>query len=96
MAIFASQIDAAVRPEIFANARESLSHNSVFIEALRPPSSKDTHQMAIFVHGALAALHLLGTVYNLKRRHRWQTVAHVAGVAFSAHSAVYHIRESRS
>ena len=58
---------------------------------------KETHLLAAFVHGALAALHTLGVVYNLRKRdNRCQTGAHVIGVAFSIYSVGHHIRESRS
>lgn len=50
----------------------------------------EVHQLAAFVHGALAALHLLGVVYNLRRHNPAQTLAHVAGVAFSVHATQHH------
>ena len=56
---------------------------------------REVHALAVFVHGALVALHTLGVIYNLKRGHQWQTLAHVAGVAFSAHSTAHHVKETK-
>lgn len=58
-------------------------------------SSREVHTLAAFVHGALAALHVLGAVYNYRRRNHWQLWAHIAGAAFSVQSTVHHERESR-
>jgi hypothetical protein len=57
-------------------------------------SRRETHLLASFVHGALAALHALGVVYNIRKGNRWQTYAHVAGIAFSVHSTFHHVQES--
>ena len=61
---------------------------------MKPTGSKEVHLLAACVHGALIALHTLGLVYNLRRKNRWQSVAHVAGIAFSVHSVVHHIHEA--
>lgn len=60
-------------------------------------SRREIHCLAAFVHGALAAFHVLGAVYNIRKGkgNRWQTVAHVAGIAFSAHSTMHHVRETQ-
>lgn len=55
----------------------------------------ETHVLAAGVHGALAALHLLGAAYNVQRRNRWQTWAHIAGVAFSVYATNHHCRACR-
>ena len=57
-------------------------------------ANRELHVLAAFVHGALVALHTLGVLYNLKRHNRWQTCAHVAGVAFSLDSTLHHVRVS--
>jgi hypothetical protein len=57
-------------------------------------AQRETHLLAAFVHGALAALHTLGVVYNVRKDNRWETVAHVAGVAFSVHCVRHHLLES--
>lgn len=59
---------------------------------MTPIDSREVHGLALFVHGALALGHALGLVYNLKRRNRWQTGAHLAGVLFSSHATWHHSR----
>lgn len=56
---------------------------------------RETHTLAAFVHGALTALHTLGAVYNIRKGNRWQTIAHVAGIAFSVHSTIHHVTEAQ-
>lgn len=51
--------------------------------------------LAAFVHGALVTLHALGAVYNMRKDNRWQAGAHIAGIAFSAHSVGVHLRAVR-
>lgn len=50
----------------------------------------EVHQLGIFVHGALSALHALGCVYNLKRRNRFDVAAHTFGLLYSLHATVHH------
>ncbi len=59
-------------------------------------SRRETHALAAFVHGVLAAFHALGAVYNMRKGNRWQTCAHVAGIAFSVHSTFHHVREAHT
>ena len=56
---------------------------------------KELHAMSAFVHGALVALHGLGIIYNLKRKNRWDVVAHAAALAYSLQATTHHIKESR-
>lgn len=53
---------------------------------------KEIHVLAAAVHGALVALHSLGVAYNLRKRNHWQTVAHVAGIAFSLDATRHHLQ----
>ena len=50
-------------------------------------------ELAVFVHGALAALHLLGIAYNAKRHNRFETVAHTAAAAFDVYAVHKHIKQ---
>lgn len=54
----------------------------------------EVHTFAAFVHGALTAFHTLGLVYNIKRRNRFDTVAHALGIIYSTRAAVHHARLS--
>lgn len=53
-------------------------------------------ELAVFVHGALAAFHVLGIVYNAKRHNRFETIAHTAACAFDAYAVAKHIRQVQS
>ena len=57
-------------------------------------SQQETHVLAAFVHGVLVAFHTLGALYNVRKQNRWQTGAHIAGVAFSAWATKHHIDEA--
>ena len=51
----------------------------------------ELHALACLVHGALAALHALGAVYNYRRR-TGDVAAHIAAALYDAHSAHHHYR----
>ena len=52
----------------------------------------ELHALACFVHGALTALHVLGAVYNCRRRNWWDVMAHLAAAAYGARSVRHHHR----
>ena len=52
----------------------------------------EVHALGCFVHGALTALHVLGAVYNYRRRNRWDLVAHIAAALYDARSVRHHYR----
>jgi len=52
----------------------------------------ELHALACLVHGALAALHTLGAVYNYRRKNWGDVAAHVAAALYDAHSAHHHYR----
>jgi hypothetical protein len=58
-------------------------------EASEPP---ELHALACFVHGALTALHVLGAVYNCRRRNWWDVTAHLAAAGYDARSVRHHYR----
>lgn len=53
----------------------------------------EIHASAAFVHGMLVFGHALGIVYNVRRRNRWDAVAHMLGLAYSLRSARIHMKE---
>jgi hypothetical protein len=70
---------------------------------MKRPGSNDTseflvreppelHALGCFVHGALAALHTLGAVYNCRRRNWWDVAAHIAAALYDARSVRHHYR----
>lgn len=52
----------------------------------------EVHLLASFVHGCLSGLHLLGVVYNIRRKNKFDIAAHVLGVAYSVHATAHHIK----
>jgi hypothetical protein len=52
----------------------------------------ELHALGCFVHGALAALHTLGAVYNCRRRNWWDVAAHIAAAVYDARSVRHHYR----
>lgn len=55
-------------------------------------AERQLDELGVFVHGALCALHLLGLVYNLRRRNKVDTLVHGAAAAYDGWSAVKHLR----
>jgi vacuolar-type H+-ATPase subunit I/STV1 len=54
---------------------------------------KETEMLAAFVHGALAFGHLLGFIYNLRRKN-WKTAGfHLSAFTFDLWATFIHLRE---
>ena len=54
----------------------------------------EQHVLAAWVHGWLSGLHLLGTVYNARRRNWVDVVAHSAALAYSVRAVIHHAKEA--
>ena len=54
-------------------------------------AEQDIQYLATFVHGALAALHALGIVYNIKRRNWFDVAAHSAAMSYDVWATAKHI-----
>ena len=52
--------------------------------------------LSAFVHGALASLHLLGLVYNYKRRNKMDIVMHGLALAYDFKSLVGHYKDAKT
>jgi hypothetical protein len=52
-------------------------------------------EICVFVHGVLAAFHLLGIVYNLKQRNRFDVLMHSVAAAYDLWATDKHLREVR-
>ena len=55
---------------------------------------RELETLAVFVHGALFALHALGFVYNVRRGNRLDAAIHLAGVVYDGHAAIEHGRRT--
>lgn len=58
-------------------------------------ASRQLEELATFVHGALATLHLLAAAYHLRRQHRLEGVLHLAAATYDVVSAQRHLRRAR-
>lgn len=56
-------------------------------------ADRELHTLAAFVHGSLVALHVLGCLYNVKRRNRWDVLAHTAAAIYSVRSVRVHLKQ---
>jgi len=59
---------------------------------MKPPHSIEVDQLAVFVHGILAGLHLLGVVYNVKRGNVFDVAAHSAAFVYDVYATTKHVR----
>lgn len=53
---------------------------------------RELESLAVFVHGALAALHTLGVVYNIRQRNKVDVVVHAAAAIYDFAAARKHWR----
>lgn len=56
---------------------------------------RQLEELALVVHGALAALHGLGILYNLRRRNWWDVCAHIGALGYDLWAADKHMRIMR-
>jgi len=52
-------------------------------------------ELGIFVHGVLTGLHVLGIVYNWRRRNWTDVAAHSAAAAYDSWAVHKHIKQVR-
>lgn len=52
--------------------------------------SHDMHTTGAFIHGCLVMLHLIGVLYNAKRRNKADVVVHTLALAYSVRSMLHH------
>jgi len=58
------------------------------------PINVELEGLSVFVHGMLASLHLLGVVYNVRRRSYLDVAAHSAAFVYDIYAAGNHLRKS--
>lgn len=56
-------------------------------------AERQLQTLSVFVHGALAALHVLGIAYNARRGNRFDTLAHTAAALYDAYAVGVHLNE---
>lgn len=50
--------------------------------------------LACFVHGALSSLHVLGVLYNVRRRNWWDVAIHSTVAVYDFRAAIHHGRQA--
>lgn len=53
---------------------------------------RQLQELGVFVHGILTGLHILGVVYNLRRRNYLDAAAHAGAAAYDAYAVSKHMR----
>lgn len=76
----------------YSGSASSTAGTSTFT-AIQPERELET--LACFVHGALAALHLLGALYNARQRNHVDAIVHAAVCAYDVHAALQHYDRSK-
>ena len=56
---------------------------------------RDLQSLGVFVHGVLSAFHLLGLVYNFKRKNRFDCLAHASALAYDLYALRKHVKHVR-
>lgn len=60
--------------------------------SVQQPEEREMQILAAFVHGTLCSMHLLGLVYNLRRRNGFDSTVHALGVIYDSVSTYKHIK----
>ena len=55
-------------------------------------SERQLQELGVFVHGVLTGLHLLGAIYNFRRRNWTEAVLHGGVAAYDTWAAARHLR----
>ena len=55
--------------------------------------NKEIHVIGAFVHGVLTGFHGLGIFYNIRRKNKYDTLAHGAALAYDLFSVYVHYKE---
>lgn len=58
-------------------------------------AERQLEELAVAVHGVLAALHFLGFIYNARRRNVFDSLVHAAGAIYDANAVRIHITSLR-
>lgn len=60
------------------------------------PGARELDVLAAFVHGSLAALHLLGLIYNVRigKRNRLDAAAHLCAMGYDGMAAWRHAKRA--
>jgi hypothetical protein len=53
---------------------------------------REMETIAVFVHGALAALHILGMIYNARKGNKLDTVCHGLAAGYDIYATQKHMR----
>lgn len=56
-------------------------------------NDREVDTLAAFVHGALAFGHMLGFLYNARRRNTPQTVIHLGALVFDCYATYTHVKD---
>jgi hypothetical protein len=55
-------------------------------------NDRQVEALGVFVHGVLTGLHLLGIVYNLRKRNWFDVAAHSSAAAYDTWAVSKHLR----
>ena len=53
---------------------------------------QEVEVLSIFVHGCLVALHALGIAYNIRRKNKFDCVAHTSAMIYDAWAVAKHAK----
>jgi hypothetical protein len=52
----------------------------------------ELERLCVFTHGALCVLHLLGVVYNIRRKNYFDVTAHSVAFVYDLYAATNHMK----
>lgn len=55
-------------------------------------ADRQMQELGVFVHGVLAGLHILGAVYNFRRKNWLDVAAHTGAAGYDAWAFTKHLR----
>lgn len=60
---------------------------------MKPRAELQMAELAVAIHGILAAFHTLGIVYNARRGNRFDVLAHTAACAYDVWAVAKHVMD---
>lgn len=58
---------------------------------MKPKAESQMQELAVFIHGVLFSFHVLGVLYNFKRKNKFDVIAHALAATYDAKAVHHHL-----
>jgi hypothetical protein len=60
---------------------------------MKPKAELQMAELSVFVHGALTTLHILGIIYNMRRKNWFDSVMHFSAATYDCWAVNKHMKD---